>query len=79
MSNETTKRRGRPVGSTSFVKVKLQDLIALVGEGAVVPVSKIYLRENSIDISHQIAKVVLPVAEEIEEQPKIEFSVTSFE
>jgi hypothetical protein len=79
MSNETTKRRGRPAGSTSFVKVKLQDLIALVGEGAVVPVSKIYLRENSIDISQQPVKMVLSAANEIEEQPKIEFSMTSFE
>ncbi len=80
MNTESSKRRGRPPGSNSFVKIKLSDLIALVGEGAVVPVSRIYLRENSIDISAQPATVTINAASEpIEEESKIEFALTAFE
>jgi hypothetical protein len=76
MKNETSKKRGRPAGSNSFTKVKLADLICLVGEGAVVPVSKIWLRENSVDISPASVKVI---NEAKEEQPQIEYSMTSFD
>lgn len=74
---EQKKTRGRPKGSNSFAKVKLTDLISLVGEEAVVPVSKIWLRENSIDIAVNPAKVVISEAQE--QQEKIEFSMTSFD
>lgn len=81
MSNEATaKRRGRPAGSNSFVKLRLEDLIAIVGSGAIVPVSKVWLREQNISTDAPVAPVNISAAQEPEEeQPKIEFSLTSFE
>jgi hypothetical protein len=78
MSNEVNIKRGkgRPAGSNSFVKVRLKDLVALMGDQMVVPVSKIWLRENSIDIAMPVA--TLAAAQEEAPAP-IEFSFTSFE
>lgn len=81
MSNETqTKRRGRPAGSNSFIKLRLSDLIRIVGEGAVVPVSKVWLRENGIDSAEKPVTISIAPAEEPQEQEtKIEFKFTKFE
>jgi hypothetical protein len=80
MSNEpTAKRRGRPAGSNSFVKVKIADLISLIGNNGAVPVSKVWLREMGVAVAEvapiQIAAAVEPVAEE----EKISFSLTTFD
>jgi len=82
MSNEVNAKRkkGRPAGSNSFVKIRLCDLIALMGDQVVVPISKVYLRENGIDTGEQPAKIsIAPAAEPQEENTKIEFNITSFE
>lgn len=81
MSNEAnTKRRGRPAGSNSFVKIRLCDLIALMGDQVVIPISKVWMRENGIDTGEQPAKIsIAPAAEPQEENTKIEFNITSFE
>jgi len=81
MSNEANaKRRGRPAGSNSFVKIRLCDLVALMGDQVVVPISKVYLRENGIDTGEKPVTLSLaPAAEPQEETTKIEFKITSFE
>lgn len=81
MSNEAqAKRRGRPAGSNSFVKIRLCDLVALMGDQVVVPISKVYLRENGIDTGEKPVTLSLaPAAEPQEETSKIEFNLTSFE
>lgn len=81
MSNEANvKRRGRPVGSNSFVKLRLSDLIRIVGEQTVVPVSKVWLRENNIDSDQKPTTLSIAPAEEPQEQEtKIEFKLTKFE
>lgn len=77
---EQTKQRGRPKGSNSFVKLKLSDLISIVGADGVVPVSKVWLREKNIDIVENVSKIRLAAAEEpVAPEEKIEFAITSFE
>ena len=80
MNQENIKRsKGRPVGSHSFVRIRARDLISMVGEGAVVPVSKVWLRENGVELIESQIKIVseAPVVEPQEE--KIQFSLTTFE
>jgi hypothetical protein len=80
MNQENIKRsKGRPTGSNSFVRIRARDLISMVGEGAVVPVSKIWLRENGVELIESQTKIVsdIPVAESQEQ--KIQFSLTTFE
>jgi hypothetical protein len=75
-----TKQRGRPKGSNSFVKLKLSDLMSIVGSDGIVPVSKIWLREKNVDILESSAKIQLAAAEEpVAPEEKIEFAITSFE
>ena len=79
MNQENMKRsKGRPVGSHSFVKIRLCDLEKLVGSMAVVPVSKVWLRENGLDVVEPQIKVVSATAPE-ETEEKIQFSITTFE
>lgn len=77
---EQTKQRGRPKGSNSFVKVKLSDLISIIGADGIVSVSKVWLREKNIDIAESYHKIQIAAAEEpVVEEEKIQFSLTSFE
>ena len=77
---DKTKQRGRPKGSNSFVKLKLTDLISIVGADGIVPVSKVWLREKNVDIVESSAKIQLAAAEEpVAPEEKIEFAITSFE
>jgi len=80
MNQENIKRsKGRPAGSNSFVRIRARDLIAMVGESAIIPVSKVWLRENGIELVAPQMTIVsdMPVAEPQEE--KIQFSLTTFE
>jgi hypothetical protein len=79
-TDANAKRRGRPAGSNSFVRVRVSDLAKLVGENASVPVSKVWLRDNGIQTAQPVVAVIPQVIEEAEESaPKIEFSLTTFE
>lgn len=78
MNSDNIKRsKGRPAGSNSFVRIRACDLIKMVGEMAVIPVSKVWLRENGLEPQEPQIKIVAPVVEETEE--KIQFSITNFE
>lgn len=81
MSNETqAKRRGRPAGSNSFVKIKMTDLLSLVGENGIVPVSKVWLRELGVTLDPQPAPIqIAPAVEPVAEEEKISFSLTTFD
>lgn len=81
MSNkEPLKTRGRPAGSNSFIRMRLSELAALLGENAVIPVSKVWLRENGISTEENLKPVSIAAAPEPTiEQPKIEFALTTFE
>lgn len=87
MSNETTPaaavstpRRGRPPGSNSFTKIKMEDLLRLVGADGSVPVSKVWLRDlGVVEVGATAPVVITPAVEPEPEQPKIEFSLTTFE
>lgn len=51
-----------------------------MGDQVVVPISKVYLRENGIDTGEKPVTLSLaPAAEPQEENTKIEFKITSFE
>jgi len=74
------KRRGRPAGSNSFVRVRVADLVQLVGNNVSVPVSKVWLRENGIEATQAVAVAIPQVIEQPQENlPKIEFSLTKFD
>lgn len=77
MNSSLPKRRGRPPGSFSFVKVKLQDLVSMMGEQAIVSVSSKWLKEHNIS-TEQCARVISQAEPSAPEQ-KIAFSVTSFD
>jgi hypothetical protein len=79
MNSSLPKRRGRPPGSFSFVKVKLQDLVSMMGEQAIVSVSSKWLKEHNIS-TEQCARVIAQAQDEtLAPEQKIAFSVTSFD
>lgn len=76
MSNEAqTKRRGRPAGSTSFVRVNISDLLDAVGKNSRIVVSKKWLEEIGLTVETP-AVTLTSIREAVEEQPKIEFVLT---
>ena len=61
MNSDNTKRsKGRPAGSNSFIRIRACDLIKMVGEMAVIPVSKVWLRENGLDVVEPQIKIIAP-------------------
>ena len=81
MNTSSPKRRGRPPGSNSFAKIKVQDLVSMVGEHAIVKVSTTWLRENNISIEPKatIMKFYKEPTEPAVNENKISFSVTNFD
>lgn len=81
MSNQPTeKRRGRPAGSNSFERIKIADLLSLVGQNGSVPVSKVWLREMGVSLNAPTVQIqITPVAAPVEEEEKISFSFTTFD
>ena len=81
--NDTTQTqvrgRGRPAGSTSFVRVSLSDLAELIGPKASVMVSKKWLDSIGLCMEEKVKTVVSLLDEPAAEQPKIEFQITSFD
>lgn len=78
-SQPNEKRRGRPAGSNSFVRVRITDLISLVGDGAVIPVSKVWLRENGIGVAEAVTLNIPAAQPPVENEEKISFSLTTFD
>ena len=86
MNEPKKKQRGRPKGSTSFVRVSMSDLLGAVGSKSNVVVSKKWLEEIGLTVAPAPVKVIdgsydtkngTQLAEQTEE--KIELSVTSFD
>jgi len=76
--NETSKKRGRPRGSTSFTRININDLVQQVGSNATIVVSKKWLEEIGLTIQPATPKST-PIREVTEEpEEKIQFSVNSF-
>ena len=79
--NETPKRRGRPKGSTSFVKINLNHLVTQLGKETAIMVSKKWL-DDLTDLglwsepSKSPVKITAVPLEEPEE--KIHFSINHF-
>ena len=70
--------RGRPDGSTSFVRVSLADLNGLIGPKGSVVVSKKWIDSIGIIVEEAAMSYIRTEAEPIEEQPKIEYAITPF-
>jgi len=75
--NETPKRRGRPKGSSSFVKMNLKHLVSQLGRNANIMVSKKHLDQlEELDMfEYPIDEAVKPPKEPEE---KIQFSINTF-
>ena len=58
MKNNTTRKRGRPVGAVSFVSVKLKDLNSFLREEALVSVSRIWAESQGLTSSPVLANIV---------------------
>jgi hypothetical protein len=77
MSNTPKRGRGRPKGSTSFVSIKLADLINNLGPNANVSVSKKWLDSVGIEIQESSAPsmVVSSITDEPEAVETIQFQI----
>lgn len=83
MSNTPKRGRGRPKGSTSFVKIRLSDLIDNFGKNASIPVSKRWLEGVGFDFDEKPAPKVekaspvriTQVVEEQEPEQTIQFNI----
>jgi cell division septal protein FtsQ len=77
MSNTTKRGRGRPKGSTSFISIKLADLINNLGPNANVSVSKKWLDSVGIEIQESSAPsmVVSSTTDELEATETIQFQI----
>jgi len=72
-SNNAKRSRGRPKGSTSFVKVRLGDLNKQLGNDAPVSVSKKWLIDIGLITDEPTAQIA-PV-EESKTEDKIQFTI----
>ncbi len=76
--NTETKRRGRPSGAKSLVNITLRQLNELFPLDASVPVGAIWLREYGVTVKSHAPIVVHEAEPEIEEEEKIQFTVTHY-
>lgn len=85
-SNEVSnikRGRGRPKGSNSFAHVQIKQLLQMLNEEAVIPVSSIWLRDTlglaaEAPVVRTITNHSTPIMEEQTEE-KVEFHVENFE
>ena len=74
--------RGRPSGSNSFANVQIKQLLTLLSEDAVIPVSRIWLRDTFGAIAEP-APVIINTANntvvENQTEEKIQFHIEKFE
>lgn len=77
MSNTPKRGRGRPKGSTSFVSIRLSDLIDNLGSKAKVSVSKKWLEDVGIEIEDVKTPVmqVSSITDEPEATETIQFEI----
>ena len=73
-STVTKRGRGRPAGSTSFVKVSVADLEQFVGTSSAIPVSRIWLEKMGLTI--QAVQRTIQESEVETSTPKVEFKIT---
>ena len=79
MNEPKKKQRGRPKGSTSFVRVSITDLLGAVGRNANIVVSKKWLEEIGLTVAPAPVNVINAASPVEQTEEKIEFSVTSFD
>ena len=73
---DNVSKKGRPKGSFSFTRVRLCDLVEVMGNRVVVPVSTVWLRENNISLEGlEVAAARITPVTPAEEMPKIEFTL----
>jgi hypothetical protein len=85
-SNEVSnvkRGRGRPKGSNSFAHVQIKQLLNMLSEEAVIPVSSIWLRNTlGLAVEAPVVRTITnhqtPIVEEQAEE-KVEFHVENFE
>lgn len=73
MINNTKRKRGRPAGSTSFVRVKMADLISQLGTNFTIIVSKKWLTEIGLEVKEDEPSRIVPALEQPEN--KIQFNI----
>jgi hypothetical protein len=83
VETSTAKRgRGRPAGSNSFANVQIKQLLTLLSEDAIVPVSRIWMRDTFGAIAEP-APVIINTANntvvENQTEEKIQFHIEKFE
>jgi hypothetical protein len=79
MTQELARKKGRPLGSTSFIRTSMADLSNLIGPNGSVMVSKKWLDSIGACMEESTVAAIRPIDEPATEQPKIEFQITSFD
>ena len=81
-ASATKRGRGRPAGSNSFANVQIKQLLTLLSEDAIVPVSRIWMRDTFGAIAEP-APVIINTANntvvENQTEEKIQFHIEKFE
>jgi len=73
MNNNTKRKRGRPAGSTSFIRVRLVDLVGHLGSNGNVVVSKKWLEDIGFSAEPPPIEILYPVKERSED--RINFNI----
>jgi hypothetical protein len=81
--SNTKRGRGRPKGSNSFAHVQIKQLLTMLNEEAVIPVSSIWLRDTlglavEAPVIRTITNHETPIIQDQTEE-KVEFHVENFE
>lgn len=72
MSNTPKRGRGRPKGSTSFISIKVADLINNLGPNAKVPVGKKWLEDIGFEIDDSPAPAPVMTISSTTDEPNPE-------
>lgn len=78
----TKRGRGRPAGSNSFANVQIKQLLTLLSEDAIVPVSRIWMRDTFGAIAEPAPLIINTANNTVVEnqtEEKIQFHIEKFE
>ena len=79
-SSDLKRGRGRPKGSNSFAMVQIKQLLTMLSEEAVVPVSQIWLRDTLglMVVTPTVKTIINHQVEEEQTEERVQFAIETF-